>query len=59
MAELTTEARLYAHEEVCAARYEGIMQRVGRIEMILIGCAGALILQLLGVIGYLFTRVSS
>lgn len=55
--ELGTEAKLATHEAVCAERYNGIMQRVGRIEMILIGCAGALILQLFGIVGYLVTKV--
>ena len=38
------------HEEVCAVRYEGINARLKRIEHILIGSAGAIILLLIGVV---------
>jgi hypothetical protein len=41
------EARLNTHEEVCALRYEGINARLKRLETILIGSAGAIILLLL------------
>jgi hypothetical protein len=42
------ESRLNTHEEVCAVRYEGINARLKRLETILIGSAGAIILLLLG-----------
>ena len=44
------EARLMTHEEVCAVRYEGINARLKRIEHILIGAAGAIILLLIGLV---------
>ena len=44
------EARLMTHEEVCAVRYEGINARLKRLEQILIGSAGAIILLLLSLV---------
>jgi len=41
------EARLSTHEAVCATRYEGINARLKRLEQILIGSAGAIIVLLL------------
>jgi len=41
-----TEARLNSHEAVCALRYEAINARLKRLEQILIGTAGFLILTL-------------
>lgn len=43
------EARLSTHEAVCAERYAGINARLKRLEQILIGSAGAIILLLLSV----------
>jgi len=43
------EAKLMTHEEVCAVRYEGINARLKRLEQILIGSAGAIILLLISV----------
>ena len=47
------EAKIDAHVDVCAVRYEGIERemrgvnaRLKRIEAIMIGCAGAIILLL-------------
>ena len=45
-----TEARLSVHEAVCAERYEGINARLKRLEHILIGSAGAIILLLIGLV---------
>jgi hypothetical protein len=42
------EAKLMSHEQVCAVRYEGINARLKRLEQILIGSAGAIILMLAG-----------
>lgn len=42
-----TDARLSAHEQVCAERYTGIWARLKRLESILIGSAGAIIILLL------------
>jgi hypothetical protein len=44
------EARFLTHEEVCAIRYEGINARLKRLETILLGSAGAIILLLLGLV---------
>jgi hypothetical protein len=44
------EARLTTHEEVCAVRYEGINARLKRLEQILIGSAGFIIVLLLGLV---------
>ena len=44
------EARLTTHEAVCAQRYEGINARLKRLETILIGSAGAIILLLLNLV---------
>jgi hypothetical protein len=44
------EAKLMTHEEVCAVRYEGIHARLKRLEQILVGSAGAIILLLVGLV---------
>jgi hypothetical protein len=44
------EARIMTHEEVCAVRYEGINARLKRLEQILIGSAGFIIVLLLGLV---------
>jgi hypothetical protein len=44
------EAKLMTHEEVCAVRYEGINARLKRLEQILIGSAGAIILLLVSLV---------
>jgi hypothetical protein len=41
------EARLNTHEEVCAFRYESINARLKRLEQILLGTAGFVIVFLL------------
>ena len=41
-----TEARLNSHEAVCEIRYDSICARRKRIEQILIGSAGFIILTL-------------
>jgi len=41
------ESRFMTHEAVCAERYAGINARLKRLETILIGSAGAIILLLL------------
>ncbi len=41
------ETRLNTHEEVCAIRYQGINARLKRLEQILLGSAGAIIILLL------------
>ncbi len=42
-----TEARLNSHEAVCAVRYEAINARLKRLETILLGTAGFVIVFLL------------
>jgi hypothetical protein len=42
-----TAARLNSHEEVCALRYETINARLKRLEQILLGTAGFIIVFLL------------
>jgi len=44
-----TDARLNSHEAVCAVRYEGINARLKRLEQILIGACGFIIVILLGI----------
>lgn len=41
-----TDARLNSHEAVCALRYEAINARLKRLEQIMIGTAGFVILTL-------------
>ena len=45
-----TEARLSAHEEVCAMRYEQINARLKRLESILIKASGSMLLGMAGII---------
>jgi len=52
-----TAAELQTHEAVCAERYaairialESVGRRIGRIELLIISCAGSLIVGLGGVI---------
>ena len=44
------ESKLNTHEEVCAIRYAGINARFKRLEQILIGSAGAIIMLLLSIV---------
>lgn len=37
------DKRLTTHEAVCAARYESLVMRLGRVEKILLGVAGSVI----------------
>jgi hypothetical protein len=47
MTKTDVESRLNTHEEVCAYRYETINARLKRLEQILIGTAGFMIVFLL------------
>ena len=51
--ELNTE--LLQHEAVCAERYEQILFRINRLERVLLGSAGAIIIILLSIIVTLTT----
>jgi len=42
--------KLNTHEEVCAIRYAGINARLKRLEQILIGSAGSIIMLLLSIV---------
>ena len=44
------EGRLNTHEAVCAERWTETILRIKRLEHILIGAAGAIILLLLGLV---------
>lgn len=44
------ENRLNTHEAVCAERYEGISGRLKRLETILIGSAGGILILLLSLV---------
>jgi hypothetical protein len=44
------ESRLNTHEAVCAERWTETILRIKRLEHILIGGAGAIILLLLGIV---------
>ncbi len=44
------EAKLIAHEVISAERYGTLVKRLDRMEMILIGSAGTLIVGMAGVI---------
>lgn len=44
------EAKLSTHEAVCAERYLGINARLKRLETIMIGSAGFIIVLLLGLV---------
>jgi hypothetical protein len=43
------ESKLSVHEAVCAERYLGINARLKRLEQIMIGSAGFIIILLLGI----------
>jgi hypothetical protein len=43
-------SRMVAHEELCALRYQGIIDRLTRLEKIVISTGGALILFLAGLL---------
>ena len=45
-----TDARLNSHEAVCELRYDSICARLKRIEQILIGSAGFIILTLVAIV---------
>jgi len=47
MIQQDTESRLTTHEELCALRYEQINARLKRLEQILLGTAGFVIVFLL------------
>jgi|TARA_R100001143_G_C3339469_1_gene123504 hypothetical protein len=44
------EAKLNTHEAVCAERWKETIERIKRLEMIMIGSAGAVILLMAGML---------
>ena len=44
------EAALSAHEQICEIRYEAICARLKRLEQILIGSAGFIIVTLIAIV---------
>jgi hypothetical protein len=52
-----TDARLSTHEEICALRYQVINARLKRMETIMIGSAGAMILSMAGAVFALITHI--
>lgn len=44
------EAKLNTHEAVCSERWKETIERIKRLEMILIGSAGALIVLMAGML---------
>lgn len=48
------EVQMTTHEAVCAERYNTFIQRVDRLERLLITAAGALIIGMAGVIVSIF-----
>ena len=44
------EARVNTHEAVCAERWKETIERIKRLEMIMIGSAGAVIAQMAGML---------
>lgn len=54
-----TEARLMAHEEVCAERYKEIGQKIARLEAVILTTAGVLICSMAGMLVTLLMRQAS
>jgi predicted nucleic acid-binding Zn ribbon protein len=44
------EAKLNTHEAVCSERWKETIERIKRLEMVMIGSAGAVILLLAGML---------
>lgn len=44
------EARLAAHEQICALRYDGLCARLKRMETVAITVAGTIIMLLLAIV---------
>lgn len=51
--------RLSVHEAVCAERYTTIVSRIGRLEMIIVCAAGALLVGMAGLIVTLVVKGGS
>jgi hypothetical protein len=44
------DKRLSVHEAVCAQRYEELLMRLGRMEKIMLGAVGTVLLAFLGIV---------
>lgn len=49
----SVDAKISAHEAVCAERWAAIKIRMSRIESIIIASSGVMIVGLFGVVGFL------
>jgi hypothetical protein len=49
-------ARLDKHEEICALRWGQVLDSIGQIKAIMLGCAGTLIVGMAGIIVTLILR---
>lgn len=56
MTDLTGDARISAHEQVCAVRYESIDSRIGRLETMAYIATGGIITQLLAAVAWFLTH---
>lgn len=54
-----TEARLMAHEAVCAGRYKEIGQKIARLEAVILTTAGVLICSMAGMLVTMLMRQAS
>lgn len=52
----STDAKLSAHEEICAMRYEAINARLKRIEGVMLKVSGSLLLGMAGIIASTFVK---
>lgn len=50
------DKRLSSHEEVCAERYDGLKHRIGRLEAIIIGANGSVIVALVIAVWWFVTH---
>ncbi len=53
-----TEARLMAHEAVCAERYKEVRQEISRLETVILTTAGVLICSMAGLLVTLLMRAA-
>jgi hypothetical protein len=49
----SVDARMTAHEAVCAERWSTVKARLGRLEGIILVASGTMIVGLFGIIGFL------
>lgn len=44
------ESRVSAHEQVCAERYQNLLDRMKRVEMVIYAVAGSIAVAFLGIV---------